>query len=123
MKATAMIKHVTKAVSALLLAGAFGQALAATGEMGTGIPNFSITADTAKSPAGWVGVWSLASATIAFPAGCTYLTMTPASMGVDAYKAAVAMLLAANVAGKPVRFYAYVTRDSGCGVDYVQLRN
>ncbi len=100
-----------------------GTAQAATGEMGTGIPEFGIYSSVVVAPAGQVTIVSLASPTINFPAGCTSLTMTPASMGADAYKLAVATLLAAKVAGKPVRFYAHAARDAGCGVDYVQMKN
>jgi len=92
---------------------------AAQGEMGTGIPSgFSFySAATGVQTL----VWGMTSPSIQFPSGCQSLTLTPATMGMDAYKIAVSTLLLARVTGRPVRFYAHASRDTGCGVDYIQL--
>ena len=92
---------------------------AAQGEMGTGIPsNFGLySAATGVQTI----VWGISSATIQFPSGCASITLTPATMGMDAYKIAVSTLLLARVTGRPVRFYSHASRDTGCGVDYIQL--
>ena len=97
---------------------AAGQALGAQGEMGVGIPDFGIYGGDLGFKA---IVWSLNDATTPFPAGCTYITLTPATMGLDTYKISVAMLMVAKASNRRVRFYAHLVRDSGCGVDYVQL--
>jgi len=86
--------------------------------MGTGIPHFgSYSAATGVQ----TNVWGLNEATVPFPAGCPYIYLTAATMGMDAYKIAVATLLVAKTTGRAVRFYAHAARDGGCGVDYVQL--
>lgn len=97
-----------------------GHAAAADGEreMGTGVPTFgSYSAATGVQTI----VWALQDASIRFPSDCPRLHLTAATMGMDAYKVAVATLLAAKATGRAVRFYAHATRDGGCGVDYVQL--
>lgn len=87
-------------------------------EMGTGIPHFgSYSAATGVQTL----VWGLNEATVPFPADCTRLYLTAATMGMDAYKIAVATLLVARTTHRAVRFYAHAPRDGGCGVDYVQL--
>ena len=92
---------------------------AASGEMGTGIPSFGQYGDASGS--NYTVVWGLGNAMIPFPAGCSYLIVTRATMGADPFKIAVATMLTAKVTGKSVRFYAHADRDGGCGVDYVQL--
>jgi hypothetical protein len=87
-------------------------------EMGTGIPHFgSYSAATGVQTI----VWGLNEATVPFPADCPRLYLTAATMGMDAYKIAVATLLVAKTTNRAVRFYAHAPRDGGCGVDYVQL--
>ena len=66
-------------------------------------------------------VWALGAPTISFPAGCSNVTLTQATMGIDGYKLAVAALLMAKAANLQVRLYATTTRDGGCGVDMVQM--
>jgi tetrahydromethanopterin S-methyltransferase subunit C len=93
-------------------------ATAAQGEMGTGVPHFgSYSAATGVV----TKIWGLADATVPFPSGCTSLDLSPATMGMDAYKIAIATLLVARTTNRAVRFYAHGPRDGGCGVDYVQL--
>jgi hypothetical protein len=94
---------------------------AAAGEMGRGIPSSFATYSTLVSNNNLVIVWQLTSPTIAFPAGCTALYLSSSTMGIENFKAAIAILTAANIAGRAVRFYAHAERDGGCGVDYVQL--
>jgi hypothetical protein len=95
-------------------------AAAASGEMGTGVPRFGIYSDPAVAK---IQVWGLDDATISFPAGCTYLLLNPATMGLDAYKLAAAALIAAKVSGMRIRFFAHAPRDGGCGIDYVELQS
>ena len=91
---------------------------AAMGEMGTGIPQFG----SYSAPVGVrTTVWSLDSATVSFPAGCTAIYLYASTMGMDSYKLAISTMLTARALGKAVRFYAHAPRDGGCGVDYVQL--
>jgi hypothetical protein len=100
------------------LAVASGSAVAATGEMGKGVPAFG-------SYGGDLGVytivWRLTDASIPFPAGCSSLMVTQATLGPEGYRVAMATLLAARLSNRPVRLYAHVSRDGGCGVDYVEL--
>lgn len=87
-------------------------------EMGTGVPHFgSYSAATGVQTI----VWGLGDATVPFPADCQRVYLTSATMGMDAYKIAVATLLLARATHRPVRFYAHAGRDGGCGADYVQL--
>jgi hypothetical protein len=114
-----------KKISALVLGGAVmalasSPIYAATGEMGTGVPNFGIYSQATGMS---IIVWSLGNATRSFPSGCTNIVLTPATMGMDSYKMAMATLTAARVSGLKVRFYAHAERDNGCGVDYVQLED
>jgi hypothetical protein len=67
-------------------------------------------------------VWILESPSIAFPAGCTAIRLTPITMGLDAYKIAIATMLTARASGRAVRFHAHAVRDDGCGVDYVEMQ-
>lgn len=97
--------------------GASADASAAQGEMGAGIPHFGNYA----APLPYTIVWQLENASTPFPAGCTYLNVTAATMGMDAYKIAIATMTVARVSGRAVRFYAHAPRDGGCGVDYVEL--
>ena len=95
-----------------------GPVLGAQGEMGTGIPEFGIfTPDLGFKTI----VWVLTDASTPFPAGCTAITLTSATMGLDTYKMSVAILTVAKATNRRVRFYAHAARDQGCGVDYVQL--
>lgn len=91
---------------------------AAQGEMGTGVPKFGVYA---AASGGATLVWSVENATVPFPAGCTNLVVSVATMGAEAYKIAAATLIAARISGRSVRFYAHAVRDGGCGVDYVEL--
>ena len=87
----------------------------ATGEMGTGKPNFGVYGGNQTI------VFSLANAIINFPAGCTSIMLSATSFGIDSYKLAIAQLTAARLTGKRVRLYAHTARDGGCGADFVQL--
>lgn len=113
-----MMKFHAAKRTVLLVMAAAGPASAANGEMGTGVPSFGLygaaTGDQAI-------VWSLSGASIPFPTGCDYVTLKPQTLGSDAYKAAIATLLAARLSNRPVRLYSHAERDGGCGVDYVQL--
>jgi hypothetical protein len=94
-------------------------AIAAQGEMGTGIPTFgTYSAATGAQTL----VWTISESTAPFPAGCTSLTLSPATMGMDTYKIAVATLITAKTANRRVRFFAHAPRDGGCGVDYVEMQ-
>lgn len=97
---------------------AAGQGITPEGDMGTGVPNFGIYSPVAGFKA---TVWGLDDATTPFPAGCTSITLTPATMGLDTYKISLAVMIIAKASNRRVRFYAHATRDSGCGVDYIQL--
>jgi hypothetical protein len=89
---------------------------AATGEMGTGIPSFGVYAAY-----NYTKVWSFANATINFPAGCTSLTVSVATLTMDGYKVALSQMTAARISGRKIRFHAHAERDGGCGVDYLEL--
>ncbi len=104
----------------LLLGGTFQTASAAQGEMGVGTPQFGIYSGATGLNVSVV-VWALANASTNFPIECSNLTLSPATMGMDTYKLAIATMLTARATGKKVRFYAHTPRDSGCGVDYVEL--
>lgn len=118
-----MLSVTTGAFSRFAIAGASLLMLslaghAASGEMGTGIPSFgSYSAPTGVATA----VYRLDEASIPMPQGCSILQLTAATMGMDAYKIAVATLLVAKTSGKRVRFFAHDARDGGCGVDYVEM--
>ena len=88
---------------------------AATGEMGTGKPQFGVYSGNQTI------VFSLADATINFPAGCTSIMLSASTFGIDSYKIAVAQLTAARLTGKRIRLYAHVARDGGCGADFIQI--
>lgn len=117
------MKHQLSALAArsLCVIGLLAHGIAAaqdSREMGTGIPHFgSYSAATGVATI----VWALNEATVPIPADCTRLSLTPVTMGMDAYKIAVATLLVARTTNRAVRFYAHAPRDGGCGVDYVQL--
>jgi hypothetical protein len=85
--------------------------------MGTGIPHFGVYSEPTGAH---VKVWTIADASIALPTECTYLVLTPTTMGMDTYKVAIATLLMAKATLRKVRFYAHGPRDGGCGVDYVE---
>lgn len=91
---------------------------AASGEMGTGVPQFAVLGDVMGA---YAKVTALSNATVAFPAGCSTLFLTPATLGMDTYKIAIATMLSAAALDRKVRFYAHATRDGGCGVDYVEM--
>jgi hypothetical protein len=94
-------------------------ALAASGEMGTGVPRWAQFGDVYG---GYILVKSLSGASIPFPSGCeSGIIITSGTMGRDPLAAAISMLLAAKITGVPVRFVAHTTRDGGCGVDYIEL--
>jgi hypothetical protein len=91
---------------------------AVTGEMGTGKPSFGVySAATGMQTV----IWSLKDATISFPGSCNYLLLTPATMGLETYKIALSILITAKATNAPVRFFATVDRDGGCGIDFVQM--
>src|SRR5262245_60015111 len=73
------------------------EASAASGEMGMGVPNFGQFGDAVG---GVVVVWNLSSTVIPFPAGCSQLLVTRATMGADPFKIAVATMLTAKVTAK-----------------------
>jgi len=115
------VKQLTRRLAGLLLAAstACGSACAAQSDMGTGIPAGFNMYET--NGALTTMVCALGALTISFPAGCSNVTLTQATMGIDGYKLAVAALLMAKAANLQVRLYATTTRDSGCGVDMVQM--
>jgi hypothetical protein len=94
------------------------QAIAASGEMGTGIPQFGSYSSATGTR---LAVWSLADASRPMAAGCSSLILSPETMGLEAYKIGVALLTAAKLTDRRVRFYAHGERDGGCGVDYVEI--
>lgn len=67
-------------------------------------------------------VYALSDVAVGFPAGCGFLILSPATMGNDAYKTAIAYLLTAKSTNRRLRFYAHLERDGGCGVDYVEMQ-
>jgi hypothetical protein len=108
-------------VAAVIVAVALApvHAFAAQGEMGVGVPQFgSYSSATGLQ----IVVWRLDDATTPFPAGCTAISLTPTTMGMDSYKIAIATMLAARTSGRRVRFYSHAPRDTGCGVDYVEMQ-
>jgi hypothetical protein len=113
-----IMRFVKYLLLSILLFGKFHTASAASGEMGTGIPEWGTYSATGSSAI----VWLLHSATIGFPPGCTHIILSPATMGADAYKIAISTMLTARALGKPVRFFSHGERDGGCGVDYLQLK-
>ncbi len=109
----------SRALVALLALGS-SAGHAAEGEMGAGIPEFGMYS-AAVGPL--TMVTGLREAAAPFPAGCTSILLTPATMGMDSYKLAIGTMVAAKVTNKKVRFYAHAPRDGGCGVDYVALQD
>ncbi len=93
---------------------------AAQGEMGTGVPRFGVYTPAAAGQL-LATVWELENASRPMPAGCTSLTLSAGTMGLDGCKIAVATMTVARVTGRSVRFFAHAPRDGGCGVDYVEL--
>ncbi len=119
MKNKLTLKAVQCTLAAAMLLMATPKASAAIGEMGSGFAtNYGHYSTAAGSS---TVVWGLTSATVNFPAGCTYLILTRATMGADDYKIALATMLTARITNKKMRFYAHADRDGGCGVDYVQM--
>ena len=104
-----------RTVFAATIMTSFG-AFAATGEMGTGIPNYGVYANLNQAVVG-----SLINATINMPTGCTQLILSAATLTMDGYKIALSQITAASLTRKRVRFYAHAVRDGGCGIDYVQI--
>jgi hypothetical protein len=86
--------------------------------MGKGKPEFGVYS---QSQGVSTPIWSLRDATVGFPAGCGYLILSVATMGIESYKIALAILITAKATNTAVRFYAHADRDGGCGVDYVQM--
>lgn len=107
-------------LAAVLVVSSSGLAMAAQGEMGTGVPGqlglYSNATGTSTI------VWSITDASTPFPAGCPQITLSPVTMGMDAYKIALSAILLAKSTGKRIRFYAHAPRDAGCGVDYVEVQ-
>jgi hypothetical protein len=117
------MKRVRLSIRVLITAAvlvAVTQARAAVGEMGTGIPRFGIYSPVTTGQL-QTNVWQLENASIPMASGCTSLTLTVGTMGLDAYKIATATLVLARATGRSVRFFAHANRDSGCGVDYIEL--
>jgi hypothetical protein len=113
------LKH-TVAPFALLFGLSVAQgANAASGEMGTAIPKFALY----SAPVGnYLRIYGGTNVAIAFPAGCSAIVLTPTTMGLDSYRIAVSMVMAANLSGRRIRFYAHAPRDAGCGVDFVEFQ-
>jgi len=101
---------------AVLVAGA---ARAAQGEMGAGVPQDFGMYSAATGTETYV--WALSNVASPFPAGCSWIKLTPNTMGMDGYKIALAALMTAKTANRRIRFYAHAPRDGGCGVDYLQM--
>lgn len=95
--------------------------IAAQGEMGTGVPQFGLYS-TAAVAGGQAVVWGLQNATQPFPTGCTSIILTATTMSADSFKQALSVMMTAQALNKRVRFYAHTQRDSGCGVDYVEMQ-
>jgi hypothetical protein len=113
-----------KPLSKLLAAAFTGllhvASMSAQGEMGTGVPaNVGLYSNATGMSA---IIWSMTDLSTPLPAGCTLLILSPATMGMDAYKVAISAVMLAKATGKRVRFYAHAPRDSGCGVDYVEVQ-
>lgn len=114
-----LMKNVVKLRRCMLAVAAAGiamNAMAARDEMGTGVPDFGLYSQATTVA---TIVWSLRDATTPFPAGCTAIVLSPATMGMDAYKLAAGTLVAARLSNKKIRFYAHA--DRGCEADYVQI--
>jgi type IV secretory pathway TrbL component len=94
-----------------------GSAFAASGEMGTGVPNMGFYTQATGANLTYI---FLKNAAVPLPSGCGFLILSVATAGERDYKIAQAMLLASSFAGKRIRFYAHAERDGGCGVDYLQ---
>ena len=90
---------------------------AATGEMGTGTPQFGMYLN-----ANYSNVWSLTNTTTSFPTGCASLVVSAGTLGLDGYKLAVSQMTAARISGRKIKFYAHAARDGGCGVDYMEIQ-
>jgi hypothetical protein len=119
----AIMKRSCLTIRVLMASAVFAaatQANAALGEMGTGIPRFGVYSPVTTGQL-QTNVWQLENASIPMASGCTSLTLTVGTMGLDAYKIATATLVLARATGRSVRFFAHATRDSGCGVDYIEL--
>ena len=101
-----------------LATGIHVPSMAATGDMGTGIPNFGLYGTFNNS---LIIIHSLINPTVNFPAGCPYLIISPATIGVAEHRMVYATLLTATAMQRRVRFFSHADRDGGCGVDYVSL--
>lgn len=87
--------------------------------MGLGTPQFgSYSSVTGMQTV----VWRLDDAITPFPAGCPAILLTPATMGMDSYKIAIAIMLTARTSGRRIRFFVHGPRDTGCGVDYIEMQ-
>lgn len=104
-------RHAAIVVCAML---GLARATAAQGEFGVGVPQFgSYSSATGVQ----IIAWRIDDVTVPFPAGCSSISLTPATMGMDSYKIAVATMLTARSSGRRVRLCAHAPRDTGCGVD------
>lgn len=112
------IKSLVGAALLTLATGMYVPSMAATGDIGTGIPNFGLYGTFNN---GLIIIHTLINPTINFPAACPYLIISPATIGVAEHRMVYATLLTASALQRRVRFYAHVDRDGGCGVDYVSL--
>jgi hypothetical protein len=107
-------------VSALSLTSASAEA--ATGELGTGVPNFGFYSKSTFHNQDVIVVWSLrAPMDRGFPSGCSNIMLTTATMGEQGLKMAMATLMTAKLTNRQVRLYSHAPRDGGCGVDYIEL--
>jgi hypothetical protein len=88
-----------------------------SGSLATAQTGFSFYSATGVSTL----VWGLSSPTVPFASGCSFVVLSPATMGMDSYKIAVSTLLLARMTGRPIRFYSHAPRDGGCGADMIQL--
>jgi hypothetical protein len=89
--------------------------------MGTGTPDIWGQYSAAVGDT-HIRIFNLTNRTTAFPAGCSYITISSATVGPDAYKMALATMLTAKSTGKKMRFYSHAVRDGGCGVDYFEIQ-
>lgn len=72
------------------------------GEMGTGTPQFGFYSDAAYA-GGKATVWGMKNISTPFPSGCSNITLTANTMGVDSFKQALAVMITAQALGKSVR--------------------
>jgi hypothetical protein len=116
------MKTLRRLMAATILAGLSAFSFAVSGEMGTGTPD-SWGQYSAAVGDTHIRIFNLTNRTTAFPAGCSYITISSATVGADAYKMVLASMLIAKSTGKKMRFFAHAARDGGCGVDYFEMQS